>query len=208
MQKDEAVRLLKSQSPDAFLPKARKRGWICPVCGNGEGRDGDGIVLNKKTAGSYKCFRCGFSGDILDLIGQKFGLTEFNDQLTKASEIYPIAVRKCRPLPEHRQAAEAIQTVTAVSSAGDLSAYFDKCHEAVKNTSYFTGRGISGALLDRFHIGYDEAFSDRAITAFFSPSASFTSLSLGSWYAPASSPADDKNGIFLFFSSSASFNSN
>ena len=161
MQKDEAVRLLKSQSPDAFLPKARKRGWICPVCGNGEGRDGDGIVLNKKTAGSYKCFRCGFSGDILDLIGQKFGLTEFNDQLTKASEIYPIAVRKCRPLPEHRQAAEAIQTVTAVSSAGDLSAYFDKCHEAVKNTSYFTGRGISGALLDRFHIGYDEAFTDN-----------------------------------------------
>ena len=48
MQKDEIIRTIKTQSPDAFLQKARKRGWICPECHNGEGKDGDGIVLNKK----------------------------------------------------------------------------------------------------------------------------------------------------------------
>ena len=48
MQRDEAIRKIRSQSPDAFLEKARKRGWLCPACGNGAGRDGDGIVLNKK----------------------------------------------------------------------------------------------------------------------------------------------------------------
>ena len=74
MQREEAVREIRTQTPDAFLPKARKRGWICPICHNGEGKDGDGIVLNKKTSGNYKCFKCGFSGDIFDLIGEAFGL--------------------------------------------------------------------------------------------------------------------------------------
>ena len=161
MSADETVRLIKTQSPDAFLPKARKHGWICPVCGNGEGKDGDGIVLNKKTAGSYKCFRCGFSGDILDLIGKAFGLTEFNGQLAKASEIYRLSVRSHRGLPARQQAADTIQTVAGASAPTDLSAYFDQCHEAVKKTSYLTGRGISDALLCRFHIGYDEAFTDH-----------------------------------------------
>ena len=161
MSADETIRLIKTQSPDAFLPKARKHGWICPVCGNGEGKDGDGIVLNKKTAGSYKCFRCGFSGDILDLIGKAFGLTEFNGQLAKASEIYRLSVRPHRGLPARQQAADTIQTVAGASAPADLSAYFDQCHEAVKKTSYLTGRGISDALLCRFHIGYDEAFTDH-----------------------------------------------
>lgn len=161
MQKDEAVRMIRTQSPDAFLPKARKRGWICPVCGNGAGKDGDGLVQNKKTTGGYKCFRCGFSGDIFDLIGKVFGLPGFKEQLIKASEIYEISAERDKPVSEPRQAVETIQTVTAVSSAADLSAYFDRCHEAVNKTSYFTGRGISGALLDRFHIGYDETFTDN-----------------------------------------------
>ena len=74
MQKDDIIRTIKTQSPDVFLQKACKRGWICPECHNGEGKDGDGIVLNKKTS-SYKCFRCGLSGDIFDLIGKVFFIT-------------------------------------------------------------------------------------------------------------------------------------
>ena len=58
MQREDATREIRTQSPDAFLQKARKRGWICPECHNGEGKDGDGIVKNPK-GGGYKCFKCG-----------------------------------------------------------------------------------------------------------------------------------------------------
>lgn len=161
MQKDEVIQMIRIQSPDAFLPKARKRGWLCPVCRNGEGKDGDGIVQNKKTTGSYKCFRCGFSGDIFDLIGKAFDLPNFKEQLAKASEIYEISAERDKPVSEPRQAVEIIQTVTDKQASGVLSDYYARCHAAVKDTPYFTGRGISAAILDRFHIGYDKAFTDN-----------------------------------------------
>ena len=37
-----------------------KTGYICPLCGNGEGKDGTGIDLHEVN-GTYlgKCFKCG-----------------------------------------------------------------------------------------------------------------------------------------------------
>ena len=93
MDRNDATAYIKSQTPDAFLQKAKKHGYICPQCGNGTGKDGDGIVLNKKT-GKYKCFKCGIGGDILDLIGATFGLSDFNDQFQKAVEIYGITQKR------------------------------------------------------------------------------------------------------------------
>ncbi|MBQ5564332.1 MAG: toprim domain-containing protein [Clostridia bacterium] len=158
MQKDEIIRTIKTQSPDAFLQKARKRGWICPECHNGEGKDGDGIVLNKKNS-TYKCFRCGFNGDILDLIGKTFNLPDFKDQLHKAVEIYGLT--QISSLSMQQQAVNIIKNIGISQSSADMSDYFAKCHTALKDTSYFTGRGISQELLDRFNIGYDASFTDN-----------------------------------------------
>ena len=163
MQRDEAIRKIRSQSPDAFLEKARKRGWLCPACGNGAGRDGDGIVLNKKTTGSYKCFRCGLSGDIFDLIGVKFGLSGFNERLAKACEIYGISAGTDdrRPAQERRaQAAEAVGSVAAEQAGQDMSGYFSKCREALSGTDYLSARGITPEVCKRFGIGYDPEFDD------------------------------------------------
>ena len=64
---------LKYKEP-SFLEVARKkvggrRTWVCPNCGNGKGRDGDGISLdpNSKNFPHYKCFKCGLYGDVIDL---------------------------------------------------------------------------------------------------------------------------------------------
>ena len=149
--------------PDTFLNKARKRGWICPICHNGEGRDGDGIVLNKKTQGSYKCFKCGFSGDIFDLIGEAFGLSGFNERLEKAAELYHVTIDRHT---KHTQKPKyKIRPIDAVGNGAngkknDLSQYFAKCREALKLTDYTKKRGISDALADTFSIGYDPAFDD------------------------------------------------
>ena len=163
MQRDEAVKQLRTQSPDAFLERARKRGWICPVCHNGEGRDGDGIVLNKKTGG-YKCFRCGFSGDIFDLIGEKFGLSGFNERLRKASEIYEIFLEHDIGMPEADRRHQAVMTIRSVAESqpdAGMQEYLSQCHASVNGTDYLDKRGISKELLERFNIGYDEAFTDN-----------------------------------------------
>lgn len=97
MTREQAAEYLKEQSPEVFLPKAKKRGVVCPLCGNGTGADGDGVVKNPRD-GRYYCFKCGeLSGDIFDLIGAAFGLTDFNSQFDKAAELYGVTVDELAP---------------------------------------------------------------------------------------------------------------
>ena len=169
MDRNDATAYIKSQTPDAFLQKAKKHGYICPQCGNGTGKDGDGIVLNKKT-GKYKCFKCGIGGDILDLIGATFGLSDFNDQFQKAVEIYGITVDKYHSgrdrslTPAQKQHAEkTIREVAAVTQADDISGYIARCHEASGQTDYFSKRGITQESIDRFQLGYDPAYDEKNV---------------------------------------------
>lgn len=169
MDRKEATSYIKRQTPDAFLQKARKHGYICPKCGNGTGKDGDGIVMDKKT-GKYKCFKCGIGGDILDLIGETFGLPEFNDQFQKAVEIYGITVDKYhsdryRSLTseQKRHAKKTIREVAAITQAEDISGYIAKCHEIAGQTDYFSKRGITQKSIDRFQLGYDPAYDEKNV---------------------------------------------
>lgn len=98
MTREQAAEYIKQQSPEAFLTKARKRGYVCPLCGNGSGADGDGIVKNPRD-GRYYCFKCGeVRGDIFDLIGAAFGLTEFNARFDRAAELYGVTVDSFAPI--------------------------------------------------------------------------------------------------------------
>ena len=47
-------------------PADKYGGIICPICGNGSGKTGTGISEWKD--GYLSCFKCGFHGDILDLV--------------------------------------------------------------------------------------------------------------------------------------------
>ena len=44
--RDMLVALIKEQEP-SFLQAARRTGYVCPVCGNGTGADGDGLAKDK-----------------------------------------------------------------------------------------------------------------------------------------------------------------
>ena len=162
MDRKDATLEINKQNPGAFLKLAKKRGYICPLCGNGTGKDGDGIVRNPKD-GKYKCFKCGFSGDVLDLIGAAFGLTAFNDQFNKATELYGIIVDSHSSAPQQRHQAKAnIDKIVAVSEVADdaVSKYLDKCHAAACETDYFARRGITQASIDRFRLGYDPSYDE------------------------------------------------
>ena len=169
MDRKEATAYIKNQNPSAFLQPARKRGFICPSCNNGSGKDGDGIVRNPKT-GKYKCFKCGIGGDILDLIGVTFGLSEFNDQFQKAVEIYGITVDKYHSGQDHsftleqkQNVEKTIREIVAVTKEEDISEYIARCHEAAGQTDYFSKRGITQESIDRFLLGYDSAYDEKNV---------------------------------------------
>lgn len=87
---------------DRYLPPAKKNGeWICPICGKGQ--HGDGIKLDPKRAGVLHCYSgrhsnghpAGhFDGDIIDLIGEEYGITDQKEMRQKACEIFGITVRQ------------------------------------------------------------------------------------------------------------------
>ena len=151
MTRDQAIAYIKQQTPAAFLKPAKKHGWVCPVCGNGTGKDGDGIVRNPRD-GRYTCFKCGdVGGDILDLIGFTFGLKDFNEQLAKACEIYGVTIDRSAA----RTPTSTVTTVTTTGAGADskqpeatiqtsddkdkadkaaVEAYLTKCHAAVGQT--------------------------------------------------------------------------
>lgn len=160
---DNAINHIRSQQP-TFLPKAKKKGWICPICKNGSGKDGDGIVVNPKSGG-YKCFKCGFSGGIFDLIGVTYGLTEFRDQLKKASEIYGIDISERKNGRNPQLAIGAITHVAEKVSPKYVMEYIDKCHSRTGMTSYFAKRGITQESIDRFKLGFDPAYDEKNVGA-------------------------------------------
>jgi len=58
------------------LLKAKKTGYICPLCGNGGGSDGTGITT--KDGIHWKCFKggCEYYGDYLDYLKKQYNETE------------------------------------------------------------------------------------------------------------------------------------
>ena len=160
MTRENAMEYIKQQSPGAFLSKARKRGFVCPKCGNGTGSSGDGIVKNPKD-GRYHCFKCGeVAGDIFDLIGAAFDIPDFSSQFNKAAEIYNVSVDKYHSASSLRERHEPVIAKDSADADGDVSEYLEKCRNNVKNTSFFSDRGISDETVMRFGLGFDPEFSE------------------------------------------------
>ena len=76
MNRSDAAREVKSRYAE-YLQPAKKRingkpTYICPICQNGTGKDGDGMSIDPHGDGTQlKCFKCGFYGDIVDLYQQE-----------------------------------------------------------------------------------------------------------------------------------------
>ena len=156
MDRSSAIKYINEQTP-TFLDAARKRGWICPICGNGSGKDGTGIVRNPKD-GKYKCFKCDFSGDVLDLIARLYGLNDFNACLKKGSELFGVTVDRQRAASKTDHSS--LREESPLPPEEDISAYLKKCNEQAGQTEYFRNRGISEASVEKFRLGYDPIYDE------------------------------------------------
>ena len=171
---------LKNREP-SFLEPARKkvnghRTWICPNCGNGRGRDGDGISLdpNSKNTPHYKCFKCGLYGDVIDLFRCHRGFSDNSEAFKAFCDFFSPggfeknghyggfkARRAILRGPGYNSSGQAPETLPEASSAPktafkneDLAEFFAEAGKNIEKTNYH--RGISLETLRRFNIGFIE----------------------------------------------------
>ncbi len=101
-----------------------------------------------------KCFSCGASYDIFDLIGIDYGLTEAKDIFNKAYELYGLTIDS----PQQDQGKPA----PAQKKEEDFMDYYQKTQEARKDPAaqdYLRQRGISEAVAAKYRLGYDANYN-------------------------------------------------
>ena len=189
MNRSDAAREVKTRYAE-YLQPAKKRiagkpTYICPLCGNGSGKDGDGMSIDPHGDGTQlKCFKCGFYGDIVDLYQQqnacdagaaftalydRFGITidaPQGDRTATEPRRYewptntpPADVKAVQGAQDAPQSAEELP---------DFTGYYKSCKEHISDPAaqaYLSFRGLSNETAARYWLGYDPATGFMIIPA-------------------------------------------
>ena len=114
-------------------------------CLNPEHVDNNPSMMFTNKYNICKCFACGVSYDIFDLIGLDYGLANFKDQIKKVEELYfgyiPVKIEKKN---------------FADNCNRDYTKYFNICFNNKSRTDYLEKRGITKELINKYNIGYDD----------------------------------------------------
>lgn len=163
MNKESAKEEVRQREPD-FLNLAKKKvhnrpTYICPVCENGTGKDGDGITFDPKADyPHWKCYKCGLYEDVIGLWKAHAGYTDDSEVFRTLYEYYGIPVDEMfTDVYNVNISKKKNQTPTTQPKQDpetDYSNFFLQAHQNIEQTSYH--RGISLDTLNRFHIGYVE----------------------------------------------------
>lgn len=156
--------------PEHYLKRDRSgKGFICPLCNNGSGSDGDGLRLNKKDGSGthYKCFKCGAYGDVVEFIAQEHGIDGGSGEAFKlARQLYDIELIPEDNLPTVQEdktvAVKLSEEVSKADALEDLreatKKYLRQCHKDLEQGSeYLKWRELSLQTAARYGIGYDIA---------------------------------------------------
>ncbi len=140
-----------------FTQKAKNGGYICPVCGNGSGKDGTGVLLIKGQTFRYKCFKCGTSGDVINFYAAEHHLNNA-EALQQMFNIYGLETPKSNFRASEQSSQKSEKTVEEITEdlqlenviAEDIA----KAGENLNQTSYFKSRGISEEITTRYGCGF------------------------------------------------------
>ena len=142
------------------LPKAPKRisgydSYICPICGNGAGRDGTGICT--RDGKHWTCFKgCFTNADYLDVLKLRYSTPREQDVFA----LYGLAPggrstpRFSRPAAPPVKAREPLPADAPIDYLPFYRAAQEALHASPAAIAYLSGRGISLATADRFMVGY------------------------------------------------------
>lgn len=170
MNREEARQYIIDRATYYLTPDKSKKGFICPICGSGSGSKGTGITTKDKV--HFTCWAgCFSNSDIIDIIGQENGLTDYNAKLQRAAEIFNITIdtlyhrstaeEDFTPAPEYQNQNKNEQytqnsihnhTHTTQEAEPDYTDFFIKANEDIEKTDYH--RGLTLETLNRFKVGY------------------------------------------------------
>lgn len=181
MNRSDAAREVKTRYAE-YLQPAKKRiagkpTYICPICGNGTGKDGDGMSIDPHGDGTQlKCFKCGFYGDIVDLYQQehncdvgaaftalydRFGITIDAPEATRtATEPRRYEWPTNTPTADAKAVQDAQDAPQSAEELPDFTGYYKECKAHITDDAaqaYLSFRGLSNDLAARYWLGYDPA---------------------------------------------------
>ena len=189
MNRSDAAREVKTRYAE-YLQPAKKRiagkpTYICPICQNGTGKDGDGMSIDPHGDGTQlKCFKCGFYGDIVDLYQQehncdvgaaftalydRFGITIDAPEATRtATEPRRYEWPTNTPAADAKAVQDAQDAPQGAEELPDFTGYYKECKAHITDDAaqaYLTFRGLSNDLAARYWLGYDPATGFMIIPA-------------------------------------------
>ena len=165
MNREQAKAEIKARYAEYLEQDKSKKGYICPICGSGSGKNGTGITT--KDGIHFTCWAgCFTHSDIIDIIGKKYKLTDYNDKLQKAADIFNIIIdaEATRTPTEPRKTEQCINTPTientpeTATERPDFTDYLNKCYthrNDPKAVEYLSFRGISQETATAYKLGYD-----------------------------------------------------
>lgn len=167
----EALKPRLKEYVESITERSKGGSYVCPLCGSGMGSNHTGAFsIDPKEPTRWKCFSCGESGDIFDLIGKVENITDPLAQLRRAGELYRIEIdgtaqadfRENQNQPKTKREEDIYTytyTHTYTQKEEDYSAYYNECHARLQETDYLKKRGISSDTATRFNLGYDPRYT-------------------------------------------------
>ena len=154
MDRQQAADFVRS-NPDKHLTKAKRKGYICPLCGNGSGADGDGLTTKDRV--HYKCFKCGFYGDMIELIAKERGIPDggSREAFTAAFEVYGLTVDNTEYTHNTHKAQDTQPIKEKKPAYTDYSGYIEEHTGEGCDYSYLKARGIREETAARLRFGFD-----------------------------------------------------
>ena len=150
MTRNEAEEYIREHTTDYFETDKRGRGYICPICGSGSGRKGTGITTRDNE--HFTCWAgCFTNASIFDIIAKKENLTDFNDILQRACQIFGVTIDTATD----NSSLEAKPKTKSTPVKENDEDYTEFCREASKHieeTQY--RRGIRLETLKAYGVGY------------------------------------------------------
>ncbi|MBR1485631.1 MAG: toprim domain-containing protein [Synergistaceae bacterium] len=154
--RQDIERYIKERSTEYFQPDKSGKGYICPICGSGSGKNGTGITENPKDKGHFTCWGgdCFKNADIFEIIGKQFNLTDFNEIFNRACEIFriPTDTDEISSYTRPSQKPKTYETPAQGNEIKDLTEFFRQAAANIEKTNYH--RGISRETLNRFNVGF------------------------------------------------------
>ena len=131
-----------AHSTQFFLRDKKNKGYICPICGSGSGKNGTGITT--KDGIHFTCWvGCFTNKDIFDIIGLQYALSSFGEKKQKTVELF--GQSQITDTKEQK-------SILPQDNETDYTDFFLQAHQHISETTYH--RGISTDTLNRFNIGY------------------------------------------------------